>query len=196
MFEKIKIENLLFFIYYPIYKNIFKFIGCKSFISPFIQLIGARFISIGNNSRISRNSRLIAMDSYAGCNYDPKITIGDNVSVGFGCTISSINKVLIDDDVTFGDQVYISDSKHGYDLPRKSILEKPLAMGEIKIGRGAWIGYGSFIAGNIDIGKFSIVAANSVVTKSVPQYTIVGGIPARPIKKYNFQTLSWDKIVS
>ena len=102
--------------------------------------------------------------------------------------------MVISDDVTFGDLVYVSDSKHGYDLPRDSILGKPLITGQIKIGRGAWIGYGSFIAGEIEIGEFSIVAANSVVTKSVQDYTIVGGIPAKPIKKYNFQTQSWDKI--
>lgn len=192
--KKIRFENFLFLLYYPIYKIIFKYIGRKSFISPFIQLIGAKYVSIGVNSRISRNSRIIAINAYAGHKYSPEIIIGDNVNIGFCCTISAINKVIISNDVTFGDLVYISDSKHGYDLPRASILGKPLIRGQIKIGRGAWIGYGSFIAGEIEIGEFSIVAANSVVTKSVQDYTIVGGIPAKPIKKYNLQTKSWDKI--
>ncbi len=55
--------------------------------------------------------------------------------------------------------------------------------GSITIGADAWIGAGVVILPNVTIGEGAVVGANSVVTKDVPPYTIVGGIPAKPIKE-------------
>jgi hypothetical protein len=55
-------------------------------------------------------------------------------------------------------------------------------MNKIKIGHDVWIGEGAMIARNLEIGDGAIIAARSVVTKSVPPYTIVGGVPAKTIK--------------
>lgn len=54
--------------------------------------------------------------------------------------------------------------------------------GTIKIGSDAWIGTGVVILPDVEIGEGGVVASNAVVTKNVPPYMIVGGVPARPIK--------------
>jgi maltose O-acetyltransferase len=57
--------------------------------------------------------------------------------------------------------------------------------GSINVGADAWIGTGAVILPDVIIGEGAVVGANSVVTKSVPPYTVVGGVPARTIKKVN-----------
>ena len=55
--------------------------------------------------------------------------------------------------------------------------------GDIVIGNDVWIGYEAVILSGVTIGDGAIVAARSVVTRDVPPYTIVGGVPARPIRR-------------
>lgn len=55
--------------------------------------------------------------------------------------------------------------------------------GDIRIGNDVWIGYEAVVMSGVTIGDGAIVAARAVVTKDVPPYTIVGGVPARPIRK-------------
>ena len=55
--------------------------------------------------------------------------------------------------------------------------------GGIAVGNDVWIGYEAVILSGVTIGDGAIVAARSVVTKDVPPYTVVGGVPARPIRR-------------
>ena len=84
--------------------------------------------------------------------------------------------------MNFGHRVLVLARNHDYYQFKKDrwnyTTEKP-----IHIKEGAWIGSGSIILGNVTIGKFSVVGAGSVVTKDVPDYTIVAGNPAKKIKK-------------
>ena len=61
-------------------------------------------------------------------------------------------------------------------------------VGPIHIQDGAWIGAGAIIQPNITIGRSAIVGSGAVVTKDVPPYTVVVGIPARPIKRFLIET--------
>ena len=70
--------------------------------------------------------------------------------------------------------------------------------GDIVIGNGVWIGYEAVIMAGVHIGNGAIIAARAVVTKDVPAYTIVGGVPARPIRKrfdedtiHKLEALQW-----
>lgn len=62
---------------------------------------------------------------------------------------------------------------------------------KVVIGDNVWIGDNSVILPGVEIGKGSIIGANSVVTKSIPDYSIAVGIPARLVKKYDFQMERW-----
>lgn len=194
LFSRVRLESLLAIPYGWIYRFLFQSMGSATFVSPFIQSVGLDCVSLGNRSRISRNTRLLALKGYGSQLFTPHISLGDNVSIGFGCTLSCVNRLEIGHDVTIGDNVYIADSHHDYSNPALGVLDQPLLPGRITIGQGAWVGYGAFIAGNVSLGEHSIVGANSVVTRSVPAYTVVAGVPARPIKRFNHETGQWIRI--
>ncbi len=196
LFQRLRLESLLSIPYGWLYRLAFMRIGSGSFVSPFIQGIGLDCIAIGSGSRISRNTRLLALKSYGDQQFRPQITIGDNVSIGFGCTLSCVNRLDVGDDVTIGDNVYIADSNHGYSNPVLSILDQPLLPGKISIGKGAWIGYGAFLSGHVSVGEHSVIGANSVVTRPVEAYTVVAGVPARPVKRFDHVAGCWVTVSS
>lgn len=194
LFQRLRLESLLAIPYGWVYRSAFRRIGAGSFVSPFIQSVGLDCITLGSGSRISRNTRLLALKSYGSQAFLPEMVIGDNVSIGFGCTLSCVNRLVIGHDVTIGDNVYLADSHHDYGNPSLGVLSQPLLPGEITLGQGAWIGYGAFVAGNVSIGEHAVVGANSVVTRSVPAFTVVAGVPAKPVKRFDHGTQCWVKV--
>lgn len=78
-----------------------------------------------------------------------------------------------------------------WDLRREDVASSWVNKGDIVIGNDVWIGYESVILAGVTIGDGAIIGTRAVVTKDVPPYTIVGGIPAKPIRK-RFD----DKIIS
>jgi maltose O-acetyltransferase len=71
----------------------------------------------------------------------------------------------------------------GHEISKDGVTEKVVPRGPIHIKEGAFIGSGSLILGGVTIGRGSIVAAGSVVTKSIPDHEIWGGCPAKLIKR-------------
>lgn len=131
------------------------------------------------------------------------IRIGNRCYIGGGSSIISINSVEIGDDVTisYGVTVYDHNSHSIYWEERKDDTNRMLEAlnsgsgfiknkdwsgvksAPVKINDKVWIGFGSSIMKGVTIGEGSVVAANSVVVKDVPPYTVVGGNPAVVIKK-------------
>lgn len=106
---------------------------------------------------------------------------GEYSFVGDGCRIGP--KVQIGKYVMFGPNVAIVGDDHRFDIAGTPIIfsgRPPLR--STVIGDDAWIGFGTVIISGVTIGRGAIVAANSVVTKDVPPYTIYAGSPAKKIK--------------
>ena len=123
--------------------------------------------------------------------------IYDSVDVGTRSRIISGKKIKIGNDVLIGPNVFISDQDHRYDNVELPISKQGVKIKDgngIHIKEGSWIGTNSVIIGNIIIGKGSVVAANSVVTKNVPNFCVVAGVPAKIIKKYNQETKKWVRV--
>lgn len=111
-------------------------------------------------------------------NYGKNTTIGKNVFINHGCSILDLGGVTIDDDVLIAPNVTISSEGHPINpKERKTLVPNP-----VRIKRNAWIGANATILPGVTIGENSIVAAGAVVTKDVPDNTIVGGVPAKIIK--------------
>lgn len=78
-----------------------------------------------------------------------------------------------------------------WNLKREDITSSWDNKGDIIIGNDVWIGYEAVILAGVTIGDGAIIGTRAVVTKDVPSYTIVGGIPAKPIRKrFNNETIS------
>ncbi|NOW94060.1 sugar O-acetyltransferase [Mucilaginibacter sp. SG564] len=108
-----------------------------------------------------------------------EIRIGRNVFINQNCTFYDLGGLDIGDDVMIGPNVSIITTGHPLDpSQRRSVtIGKPIV-----IERNVWIAAGAIIIGGVTIGKNSVVAAGSVVTKNVPPNTLVGGNPARVIR--------------
>lgn len=111
------------------------------------------------------------------------ITIGKDVFINSGCRFQDQGGITIGNDVLIGHNVVLATLNHGL-APDK---RKNLYPAPIKIGDNAWIGANSTVLAGVTIGVNSIVAAGAVVTKDVPDNVVVGGIPAKVIKKINEQ---------
>jgi len=104
--------------------------------------------------------------------------------------ITAINSITIGDSVLTGQYVHISDNNHG-NTDLESFLIVPIKRklrykGPAKIEDNVWIGDKVAILSGFTVGEGSIIAANAVVTKDVPPYSIVGEIPAKIIRTYNY----------
>jgi maltose O-acetyltransferase len=112
------------------------------------------------------------------------ISIGRNSHINQYCCVwaSPGSKIVLGDDLLMGPGVKIFSSNHGVeaDLPMNV---QPAVEKDIVIGQNVWLGANSVIVAGVTIEDGAIVAAGSVVTKDVLAYTIVGGVPAKPIKQ-------------
>ena len=76
-------------------------------------------------------------------------------------------------------------------LDRKNVAEAWDNKGDIVIGNDVWIGYEAVILAGVTVGDGAVIGARAMVTKDVPPYTIVGGVPAKPIRKrFSEETIS------
>ena len=154
-----------------------------------VNIQGASFISIGPDSWVQRDARLsVPLIEMEVPPTQPVLRIGRSVQIGARCCLSAANDIEIEDDALFGPNVYLADHSHSYERTGLSIKNQGLTeYGRIKICKGAWIGINAvIIASNgkyISVGEGAIIGANSVVTRSVPARVMVGGVPAKIIKR-------------
>lgn len=157
-------------------------------ICPRIQIIGGKYITIGKQVMIHKNSTIYALDKYKHdtSSFKPSIIIGDNCDIGEGAFFSAINKIVLHNGVLLGRNVTIVDNSHGNNLLSQNEIapnKRPLfSKGPIVIEENVWIGEKAIILPDVTIGRGSIIGANSVVTKNIPSYCIAAGNPARVIK--------------
>ena len=173
---------LRFFWYEPLFRSQCESVGSGFRMEELPYIQGQGRIVIGNGVRLSGKSGITfgrRVDRHL-----PLLEIGDGTFVGHQCGFNigsqivlgrncllATNVLLYDQD---GHPVDAAQRRAGMSSPKESI--QPIAVGD-----DVWIGSGAIILKGVTIGDRSIVAARSVVTKSVPADTIVAGNPARPV---------------
>ena len=120
------------------------------------------------------------------------VIIGDRTRIGLSNTL--IGPVQIGNDVRLAQHVVLSGLNHNYKAIDKPIHKQGVAVNPVVIEDESWIGANVVVVSGVTIGKHSVIAAGSVVTKDVPEYCVVAGNPARIIKQYNFETKLWEKV--
>lgn len=172
-------------------KEFFNF-GINSVVAkPYLQLSGCKNISIGNNTTILDNCRLAVY----GDNDKPNIAIGDNCYIGFGFSALASSKgfINIGNNVLFASNVLVTNENHGINPDSKvPYMAQELTAENVRIGDGCWIGEKVCILSGVSIGEKSIIGAGSVVTKSIPSFSIAVGNPAKVLKQYNFKDKQWE----
>lgn len=112
-------------------------------------------------------------------NFGRHIKLGKNVFINHACTFLDLGGIIIEDDVQIGPKVNLITENHPLDPNDR----KSLDLGKIVIRRNAWLGAACTILPGVTIGENSVVAAGAVVTKDVPDNTVVVGIPAKVVRE-------------
>lgn len=147
-------------------------------------------LTTGYNCRIEINGNLDNL----------KLKIGNKCVIGDYVHIVANNSVTIGNNVLMASRVFITDSNHGsysgeiQSTPEEVPNSRPMIYAPVSIGNNVWLGENVSIMAGVHIGDGCIIGANSVVTKDIEKNTIVAGVPAKPIKKYDPETRAWRRI--
>ena len=120
------------------------------------------------------------------------VFIGDRTRLGMSNVI--IGPINVGNDIMFAQNIVASGLNHVYEDINMPIADQNVSTSLITIEDEVWIGANAVITAGVTVGKHSVVAGGSVVTKDVPPYSIVGGNPAKLLKQYNKETGNWERI--
>ncbi len=123
------------------------------------------------------------------------------IKIGRDCLVGEYSIIRGQGGVTIGDRVYTSPFtqiiavNHVFDDPKRPFVEQGITAEGIVIEDDVWLGAGAIITDGVRVGKGAVVAAGAVVTKDVPPYTVVGGVPARVIKQIDGSSPVPERVV-
>lgn len=150
--------------------------GKNLIIEDGVRIFHPENIEIGDNVYIGHDTILKGY-------YNSKLIIGSNTWIGQQCFIHGAGGVVIGNNVGIGPCVKIHAARHKEIGKSTPILFSGLEFLEIEIGDDCNIGIGAIILPGVKIGQGSKIGANAVVNKSIEEYSIAVGIPAKVIKK-------------
>lgn len=149
-------------------------------------VIGEPWIAIGAATLVGPNVSLAA--GLPGERIDPScgpiVVIGDRCNIGRGSSINGRLQIVIEDDVTTGPNVYVTDHNHRYDNLDLPIGQQWVTEAPVRIGAGSWLATGVVVLPGADIGRHVTVAAGSVVRGTIPDYSVIAGAPAKVVRRY------------
>lgn len=148
---------------------------------PYVH--GGLRIHMGDHCKLSAQTTLVAGKVHD----EPNLVIGDHSNIGWGVTISVCERVELGNHVRVANGVLIADNP-GHPLDPVARRTEPVTADQvrpIRIEDDVWIGTRAMIFGGVTIGRGSVVAAGSVVTRDVPPGVVVAGSPARVVRELN-----------
>ncbi len=162
--------------------------GTKVYIGKDVNVVGGHHVRLGHNVCIRPGVDLWCCGQ--------KIEIGTGTEIGERSRISIAHTLIIGEKVLLSPNIYITDCDHAFEDIEIPVLDQGVVRkaNSIVIKEHSYIGINTVIVGNVVIGKHCVIGANSVVTRSMPDYCVAVGSPAKVIKRYNFQLKKWEKI--
>ena len=145
-----------------------------------IDALSVSGIKFGNNNTLQDN---VKIECTGNINHlGEGLVLGNDVGIAHNCFIHVRGKVEIGSNVIIGPHVNIISENHNFTDLKLNIMEQGVTRKGVRIGNGVWIGTRAVILDGVDIGDNSIIAAGSVVNKSIPKNSIYGGVPAKLLK--------------
>ena len=181
MFKKLQLIAYYLF-RYPLLKAQLGYLGARARLLQ-TKLEGAQYIHIGSKVYINSRGWLACMPLTGDVNC--RLSIGDGTYVGRFCHFYATSRIEIGKKVLIADKVYLSDNLHGYKDINIPVIDQAVEqLAPVVIQDGAWLGENVCVVG-ASVGKNSVVGANSVVTRDIPDYCVAAGAPAIIIKRFD-----------
>ncbi len=146
----------------------------------YLSALGKHRLEIGNSVGIGAYSQIIISTSFN--NIGEYIRIGNNVGIGQFASLGGSGGLTIGNDCIIGQYFSCHPENHNFEDLNEPIRKQGTKRAAITIGEDCWIGAKVTILAGVEVGAHSIIAAGAVVTKSMPPYSIIGGVPAKVIK--------------
>lgn len=165
--------------------------GGANYIGFDVKIVNRGCIKFGSNVTVRPSTCIYANETKS------LVCLSDGVEIGNHSTISSVNEVVFEKYVLTGPHVFVSDHNHEYRNVKLPVDKQGIMSqmdSKVIIGEGSWLGTNVVVVGNVCIGKHCVIGANSVVTKDIPDYSVAAGIPAKVIKKYDFEKEEWVRV--
>jgi acetyltransferase-like isoleucine patch superfamily enzyme len=164
-------------------------VGAGSYVDPSVQIVGCNHVRIGSNTMLSEGSWL-NVNHRTGP--DDRITIGNHCLIGRDNFLSSGPSIVIRDFCFTGLSCRFLGCGHDIESPLVPYIVSGVTPGEsIVVGVNCWLATAVTVMQGVEIGRGSIVGANTVVTKSTPPFSIVVGAPSKVTKRFDFRNNRW-----
>lgn len=170
-------QNVKFIIGYFLYKLVGSilphyYLGKESKVGKLFREVCAKlmFKSCGDNVDIGRHVK-----------FSTHISIGDNSGIGDYCYFQG--NVVLGNDVMIAPRVSFIADTHNFKSTSLPLNRQGAIHKTIVVGNDVWIGYGVIILAGVHIGDGAIIGAGAVVTKDIQEFTVVGGVPAKVLKR-------------
>lgn len=186
---KIQLSKIIWAIRAQYYRIYGLKVGWLSYIGKPIFVEGLSGVTFGSKVRVFPGARI---ETHKG----GSITFEDNVSVGQNLHITSgFENLAVGSGTVILGSVMITNIDHEYKNISTSVSQQPIKPSKTNIGRNCFIGYGASIQAGTILSDNTIVGTNSVVRGHYPAGVVLAGAPAQMIKKYNYETKTWEKTV-
>lgn len=155
---------------------------------PAVSIVHPQSIHVGTFVKIGAFAVIEALVPERGVS----VRIEDGAYVGNFPRLTAVGEVVIGEEAMLSDRVYVSDTGHVYEDVSQPIKRQGLRDGRrVEIGRGAWVGIGAAIVGDVRVGENAVIAANTVVREDVPDRTVVAGNPAQVVRQHDGDRWQW-----
>lgn len=173
------------------HKAIFGAVGRRSRIIRPLHLSNPQNIFIGAGVYIRPGARLETVERRFGVEYRPRVEIGDGTSIEQGFHLTCGERVIIGRKVAITEYVGVFDIWHPYEDVEVPIVDQKLRTAPVTIGDGSLIGFGAVIQPGVSVGRNCVIGAHAVVTRSIPDFSVAVGAPARVIRQYSHESGKW-----
>lgn len=169
-----------------VYKLFFGRFCMPSYIGSPDFLMNTRHMHIGKRVRIFPGLR-------AECHGKGRLFVHDNVSIGQGFHVIASSELHIESGCLISANVFVTDTDHTFEHIDTPVFEQPEIISPTRIGKNCFLGIGVRIQAGTTLGKGCVVGANAVVRGDFPDYSVIVGVPARVVKRYDHVSGQWQR---